>query len=562
MPGVDQPVTLPGTVMDIPKEGKRVRAPDFTRLIDMASESVGGKVSALRAGMGDAPQLPVLGLNLLPRQSSVCPSQRWLVGKGTEDTERDAVWADAVWTPTAFRVLLGRQHTSCCLCCVSWSFLGVEEQLLNVWLFCPYSSQVLFSTDDFFAPAENLIKSDNPKFEENEYTEFGKWMDGWETRRKRVPGHDWCVIQLGIPGVIRGFDVDISYFTGDYAPRVSIQAANLEAGKRLEIPQREARTGTSATPEEFEAIAKLKSEDWDHLLPMTALTPGKPAASHNYFAASTQQRWTHVRLNIFPDGGIARLRVYGTGHKDWTATDSTEPLDLVAIAYGGACVGFSDAHFGHPNNMIGVGKAKSMADGWETARRQDRPPILEARSSKLHGLRAKAQEDRAGSRQLLWGTRFYVQAPQTCLLSGENGVLLAEGCEWAVFRLAHPGVITQIEIDTEHFKGNSPDSCKLDGCILTTQEEEDMIKQKWDLPGHKWKPLLPDTKLSPNTSHLFDSLTLELQDVVTHARLTISPDGGVSRLRLRGFPSSICLLRPREKPMMRFSVKAGFRANL
>ncbi|ELK13957.1 Putative allantoicase [Pteropus alecto] len=251
--------------------------------------------------------------------------------------------------------------------------------------------KVLFATDDFFAPAENLIKSDSPSFKEHERTEFGRWMDGWETRRRRTPGHDWCIVRLGVHGIIRGFDVDISFFTGDYAPRASIQAANLEE-----------------------------------------------------------------------DGGVARLRVYGTGQKDWIATDAKEPLDLVALAFGGACVGFSNAHFGHPNKVI----------------------------------------------------------------------------------------------------GNSPDSCKVDGCILTTQEEEDMIKQKWDLPGHKWKPLLPVTKLSPNKSHVFDSLTLELQDVVTHARLTISPDGGLGRLRLKGFPSSICLLRPREKPVMRFSVKAGFRANL
>ncbi|XP_025783160.1 probable allantoicase [Puma concolor] len=383
--------------------------------------------------------------------------------------------------------------------------------------------EILFATDDFFAPAENLIKTKSPSFREDEYTEFGKWMDGWETRRKRIPGHDWCIIKLGIQGIIRGFDVDISYFMGDYAPRISIQAANLEGDKAPEMPQRGVRTGAAATPAEFEAVAKLGSNDWNYLVPMTELKPGKPASSHNYFPVDSQQRWTHVRLNIFPDGGIARLRVYGCGQKDWTATDPKEPFDLAAIAHGGACVGFSNAHFGHPNNMIGVGKARSMADGWETARRPDRPPVLE---------------------------------------NGENGSLLVPGCEWAVFRLAHPGVITQIEIDTRKFKGNSPDSCKLDGCILTTQEEEDMIKQKWELPGHKWKPLLPVTKLSAGKSHLFDSLTLELQDVITHVRFTITPDGGVSRLRLNGFPSSLCLLRPREKPLMRFSVKAGFRANL
>ncbi|XP_053444527.1 probable inactive allantoicase isoform X2 [Nycticebus coucang] len=383
--------------------------------------------------------------------------------------------------------------------------------------------KVLFATDDFFAPAENLIKSDNPSFKEHEYTEFGKWMDGWQTRRKRIPGHDWCVIRLGIPGVVRGFDVDISYFEGNHAPRMSIQAANLEEDKLPEIPERGVRTGAAATPEELEAMAELKSNDWNYLVHMTELKPGNPASSHNYFLINSQQRWTHVRLNIFPDGGIARLRVYGTGQNDWAATDPKEPVDLVTIAFGGVCVGFSNAHFGHPNNMIGVNKAKSIADGWETARRLDRPPILE---------------------------------------NDENGTLLVPGCEWAVFRLAHPGVITQIEIDTSYFKGNFPDNCKVDGCVLTTQEEEDMIKRKWNLPAHKWKALLPVTKLSPNQSHLFDSLTLELQDVITHARLTIAPDGGVSRLRLKGFPSSICLLRSREKPTLKFAVKAGFRANL
>uniref|UniRef100_A0A2K5E0D0 Probable inactive allantoicase n=1 Tax=Aotus nancymaae TaxID=37293 RepID=A0A2K5E0D0_AOTNA len=368
--------------------------------------------------------------------------------------------------------------------------------------------KILFASDDFFASAENLIKSDSLCLKEHEYTKFGKWMDGWGTRRKRIPGHDWCVLRLGIQGVIWGFDVDVSYFMGDYAPRMSIQAANLEEDKLSEIPERGMRTGAAATPEEFEAIADLKSDDWSYLVPMTELKPGNPASVHNYFLVNSQQRWTHIRLNIFPDGGIAWLRVFGTGQKDWTATDPKEPEDLATIA----CVGFSNANFGHPNNIIGVGRAKSMVDGWETAGRLDRPLILE---------------------------------------NDGNGILLVPGCEWAKVTLCFAAT------------GNAPDSCEVDGCILATQEEEDMIKQKWILLAHKWKPLLLVTKLrlSPNQSHLFDSLTLELQDVIAHARLIIVPDGGVSRLRLRGFPSSICLLRPWEKPMMKFSVNVGLRAN-
>ncbi|XP_023418729.1 probable inactive allantoicase [Cavia porcellus] len=373
--------------------------------------------------------------------------------------------------------------------------------------------KILFATDDFYAPAENLLKSDSPTFKEHEYTEFGKWMDGWETRRRRVAGHDWCVIRLGIEGIILCFDVDLAHFAGNHPPRVSIQAAYLGEGKLPEIPPRGDRTGTAASLEEFATISELQSEHWSHLVPMTELKPGTLTFSHNYFLVSSRQRWTHVRLNIFPDGGIARLRVYGTGQKDWVTAYPKEPVDLAAIVFGGICVGFSNAHIGHPNNMIGVGKAKSAVDGWEIARRLDRPPVLE---------------------------------------TDEKGLLLGPGGEWAVFRLAHPGVITQIEIDTKHFKGNSPDSCKVDGCILTMQEEEDAAKSQWLLPASKWKSLLPTTKLLPDQSHQFDSLTLELQDVITHARLSIAPDGGVSRLRLRGFPSSICLLRVGKRPARLF----------
>nr|XP_036286195.1 probable allantoicase [Pipistrellus kuhlii]KAF6270249.1 allantoicase [Pipistrellus kuhlii] len=412
-------------MVDSPREGKLARAPDFVQLIDMASESVGGKI--------------------------------------------------------------------------------------------------VFATDDFFAPAENLIKSDSPRSEEHRYTQFGRWKDGWETRRRRVPGHDWCIVKLGIQGTIRGLDVDISHFAGDHAPRVSIQAANVDEDKEPAMPPRGPRMGVAATAEEFEAVSKLQSGDWDVLVPRTVLRPGTPASGHNYFLVSSQQKWTHVRLNIFPDGGVARLRVYGVGHKDWASADPKEPVDLAAMANGGACVGFSNALFGHPNRMIGIGQPRSAADGWVTARRPDRPPVLQG---------------------------------------DETGALLVLGGEWAMFRLSHPGVVTHVEIDTTHFKGTCPASCRLDGCILTAQEEEDMVRQQWEPPSHRWKALLPATQLLPSAAQVFDSLTPELQDVVTHARLTICPDGGVGRLRLRGFPSSLCLLRPRDKPLTRFSMKAGFRSGL
>nr|XP_014350414.1 PREDICTED: probable allantoicase isoform X3 [Latimeria chalumnae] len=308
---------------------------------------------------------------------------------------------------------------------------------------------VIFATDDWFAPAENLLKREEPDFKAEAFTEFGKWMDGWETRRKRIPGHDWCIILLGVPGVIHGFDVDTAFFTGNYVPHISIQAACLEQEENTLIHFRGDRIGTAASEEELEAVKKLKSDSWTILVPMTELKPGYIDCSHNYFSVNSQQRWTHIRLNVYP----------------------------------------------------GLGRGKNMGDGWETARHLDRPPILKA---------------------------------------DEKGVLMVSGCEWAVFRLAHPGVITHIEIDTNHFKGNFPDSCKIDVLALSSQEEKQGKIEKWnDNQSLKWKTLLPINKLKAHQRHFFSSNSIETTEVVTHVRLTIAPDGGISRMRLWGFPRSL-----------------------
>uniref|UniRef100_UPI00398E9331 allantoicase n=1 Tax=Pristiophorus japonicus TaxID=55135 RepID=UPI00398E9331 len=359
-------------------------------------------------------------------------------------------------------------------------------------------AKVMFATDDWFATAENLLKREAPQWKAKDFTNFGKWMDGWETRRKRIPGHDWCIIQLGVPGDIHGFDVDTSYFTGNYAPRVSIEAACLNPDVVPDLPPRGEKIGTAASEEEVEAIRELKSESWIELVPMTILQPGYVDTCHNYFPAQQLKRWTHIRLNMYPDGGIARLRVYGVGHRDWSAVSQKHTVDLAAMTNGGVCLGYSDAHFGHPNNIIGIGRSSVMSDGWETARRLDRPAVLKA---------------------------------------GDQGVLQVPGCEWAVFKLGHPGVITHIEIDTSHFKGNFPDSCKIEGCAITPEEEKKSIDMKWkSCHGLKWKLLLPITKLKPHQQYFF---SIEMKDIATHVRLTMKPDGGISRMRLMGYPCTL-----------------------
>ncbi|KAM9316419.1 putative inactive allantoicase [Gastrophryne carolinensis] len=361
--------------------------------------------------------------------------------------------------------------------------------------------KVLFATDDWFAAAENLLKKSDPEFKVGLFTDYGKWMDGWETRRKRIPGHDWCIIELGVPGVIHGFHVDTRFFTGNYAPRISVQAACLHPEKAT-LPPRGERIGSAASEEDYKAVNQLKSEKWDYLLQMTALKPGYQETCHNYFQVSSGKRWTHVRLNIFPDGGIARFKVYGVGQRDWSLCEVNAMEDLLSMANGGVCLGFSDAHYGHPRNLIGIGRAADMGDGWETARRIDRPPVLKCDS---------------------------------------NGILLIPGNEWTVFRLGHSGLITHIEIDTNHFKGNSPNSCKIDAAVLTPKEEEELAKKNWleKKLDYKWKTLLPVTLLQPHKRHFIDGTSLSLQEVVTHVKITIAPDGGLSRVRLSGYPRKL-----------------------
>ncbi len=207
---------------------------------------------------------------------------------------------------------------------------------------------VVCANDEFFAPKENLLKTGKPIFIEGKYTDVGKWMDGWETRRRRTLGFDWCVIRLGLPGILRGVVVDTSHFKGNYPEHCSLDAGSLEG-------QPDARTLTaSSTP-------------WVEILPKAPLQ----GDSENRFAIRYPGRVTHLRFKIYPDGGVARLRAYGEVVPDWTRLTSQESeIDLAAIEHGGLVVASSDMFFGSRNNLIMPGSAVSMSDGWETRRRR------------------------------------------------------------------------------------------------------------------------------------------------------------------------------------------------
>jgi len=353
--------------------------------------------------------------------------------------------------------------------------------------------EVIFSTDDWFAAAENLLSTSDPQWKEG-FTEQGKWMDGWETRRKRIPGHDWCIIKLGLPGKIYGVELDTSFFTGNFAPRASIQATWLDEEPVLEPRYGEA--GQAATKAQLAAVDKLRSDKWETIVEMSSLGAGYKDTCQTFLVVRDQGPFTHIRLNIFPDGGVARLRTYGIAVPSLPDSEYSL-LDLVSANMGGVCIGYSDAHYGHPRNMIKTGRGKDMGDGWETARRLDRPPIL---------------------------------------VSDQHGILQVPGSEWAAFKLGLPGAVRAVEIDTNHFKGNYPDSVIIEAANVTEDLDDETTKKM--LLNHssmgKWKVLLPASKLSAHKQHYFPMENLTYTERVTHIRVRMFPDGGISRIGILG----------------------------
>lgn len=311
---------------------------------------------------------------------------------------------------------------------------------------------VIVANDEFFAPKDNLLKATTPIFLEGEYTDRGKWMDGWETRRRRTPGFDWCVIRLGLPGIVRGVVVDTAYFRGNYPEHCSLEAASF-----------------SGLPTETELLDE--AVQWVPILPQMPLA----GDSQNPFPIAYTEKTTHLRFKIYPDGGVARLRVFGEVTPDWEQLQRAGgDIDLAAVEIGGRVLSCSDMFFGHRHNLIMPGLGVNMSDGWETKRRR------------------------------------------------------GPGHDWAIIKLARRGSIHRVEVDTTHFKGNYPESCSLEACNAENLSDENLT----DL-SVPWKNVLVRTKLQAHTRHYFESELVE-SGPVSHLRFNIFPDGGVSRLRVYG----------------------------
>lgn len=312
--------------------------------------------------------------------------------------------------------------------------------------------RALLASDEFFAAKSNLLKPGRGVFIEGKYTSRGKWMDGWETRRRRTPGFDWCIIQLGVPGLIRGLTVDTHHFKGNHPEACALTAAALSAAPKP-------------------AGLKRSAQHWPELLARSPLGPDR----ENEFAVASDARITHLKLLIYPDGGVARLRVWGEARPDWDRLRGRPgPIDLVAVQHGGVPLAASDEFFSQPLNLLMPGPSADMGDGWETRRRR------------------------------------------------------GPGHDWVVIRLGARGTVQEVVVDTAHFKGNFPESCRLETCDAPHLDAP-------AVPGEDaWRELVPRTKLRADRAHRFHAVGRS--GPVTHVRLSIFPDGGIARLRVLGRP--------------------------
>lgn len=308
-------------------------------------------------------------------------------------------------------------------------------------------------SDEWFANCSNLVKPGRGVFKQGHFVDTGQWMDGWESRRSygrswrntSEEDCDWCEIRLGMSGIIKGFDIDTNFFRGNAPETISVEATNIDGDVD-------------------------SNTEWTEILTKSAVQPH----SQNLFDCQSTKTWTHVRLKIYPDGGVARFRVYGEAKLKRENYIEGELIDLASVLNGGRGISASDMFFSSPSNLIMPNRGANMGDGWETKRRRDKYN------------------------------------------------------DWAVIKLGVPGTIRKVILDTAHFKGNYPDQF-----ILQAAHSNDS-----DSKGLKWQTIIEKTALRADYEHLFiQQLLCSHDDEFTHVKVHIFPDGGISRLRIFGFPN-------------------------
>ena len=308
-----------------------------------------------------------------------------------------------------------------------------------------FGSKIIYKTDEFFGAANRILSSTKPVFKEGVYDKHGKWMDGWETRRKRKKGHDFLIIKLGRPGKIFNVDIDTSYFSGNQP-----SLASLEACLSKKNP--------------------TKKTTWEIILNKKKLGPDR---NHN-FKINNHSTFNFIKLNIFPDGGVARIRLNGIVDLE-KINLSGKNVNLSSIINGSTIVGCNNEHFGKAENVLSPGTGVNMGDGWETRRSR--------------------------------GKNF----------------------DWIIIKFGKPGIIDRLEIDTHHFKGNYPESLTVQSAFITDKTNSNKLLAN----SKNWKTFLEKTKLKPHKKHLFKS-KINKKNKINCLKINIFPDGGISRIRAFG----------------------------
>ncbi|OAA67264.1 allantoicase [Niveomyces insectorum RCEF 264] len=324
--------------------------------------------------------------------------------------------------------------------------------------------KVLAYSDQWFAEAANLLTPTPPIRAPGKMVYSGAWYDGWETRRHNPAPFDWVVVRLGVAsGTVTGVEIDTAFFNGNEAPAISVEGCYRPGGDDEVVAWGHGRGG------------------WETIL---GRQPCGPSQRHGWRLAtdtSTAQAkaYTHVRLNMYPDGGIARFRLFGHAVPVFPA-DPAAVFDLAAAQNGGVAVACSDQHFGTKDNLLLPGRGKDMGDGWETARSR---------------------------------TKGHV--------------------DWAIVRLGAPGRIQRIVVDTAFFRGNFPQKVRVEALHWTQPAGLSSSATGPAADDAAWREAVPASPCGPDQEHEFAS-QLAADLVVTHVKLVMIPDGGVKRIRVFG----------------------------
>ena len=307
-------------------------------------------------------------------------------------------------------------------------------------------TKILAFSDDFFGEVTRMLNDKDPIFIEDKYDNHGKWMDGWESKRRRDGGNDWAILKLGSSGIISKIEIDTSYFTGNFPPFFSLEGIYSETEPN-------------------------KVSNWKSLIAKTNLV----GDCKNNFELNLKEKFNFVRLQIFPDGGVARIRLFGEVKYNWDEFNNEEIIELSSLKLGGSILAYNNAHYGDVSALLSEGRGKTMGDGWETRRRRE------------------------------------------------------PGNDWIIIKLAQKGNIEKIEIDTAHFKGNYPDRASIQAISIDKNiTTKDLIQG-----SENWDVILDETKLTADNIHEYE-INSNSKAEATHIRLNIYPDGGVSRLRIFG----------------------------